>query len=294
MPAGPEAPVPDPPEIPAPAAEALDLPGVELPANAPPDLVPAAVDDMVNAESPPDEASAPEVEPVEVATSLPSPIAPARAVLRAPILPAPQPIQVDDTAAPEDAMAELDAADAADADMAPADVAAAEAPTSAEALRLTDAPAPPTTADPAAQVAPVALPIAAESPAARAQLRVTTTMPIPAESPAAQAQLRASTTTSEPPPDRALSAQELFAGQTLGAPAPDSSDDPETAGVQIAAISDRASIRVQIVTALQSVASVVTQILPSTGGPPLAIALGLGALGGIGFGLRGVGRRRKQ
>jgi hypothetical protein len=100
----------------------------------------------------------------------------------------------------------------------------------------------------------------------------------------------------EPVPDRAFAARALFAAPTTDdqSTARARSATTETAGVQAAATSNRASIRVQIVTAITEVAGAVAQMLPPTGGPaPLGVALGLGGLGALGLWLRALDRRRR-
>jgi hypothetical protein len=87
----------------------------------------------------------------------------------------------------------------------------------------------------------------------------------------------------------------LFAQQqTDGANGDPSSSDPETAGVQIAAIgTDRASIHVLVLPALEQVATAIAAFIPSTGGPGVAaLLIGLTALGSLGVWLRRVGKRR--
>jgi hypothetical protein len=101
-------------------------------------------------------------------------------------------------------------------------------------------------------------------------------------------------------PDSQSSGTEQRA-QTLTAPQPDPADDAdgaETAGVQSAPLGpDRASIRVRIIGALEQIVPMVTQVLrrlsiPSTGGPAVVtLALGLGAMAGLGLWLRGASRR---
>jgi len=87
----------------------------------------------------------------------------------------------------------------------------------------------------------------------------------------------------------------LFAQQqTAGANGDPTSSDPETAGVQTAAIAtDRASIHVLVLPALEQIVTAIAAFIPSTGGPGVAVLLiGLTALGGVGVWLRRVGRRR--
>jgi hypothetical protein len=89
----------------------------------------------------------------------------------------------------------------------------------------------------------------------------------------------------------AAALQRVDASQT----APDEPEN-ETAGVQ-AASSDRASIRVRIIGALEQIAPAVSQAvsqirIPSTGGPAFAaLLIGLAALGAAGFWARYSGRR---
>lgn len=85
-------------------------------------------------------------------------------------------------------------------------------------------------------------------------------------------------------------------GQTRRPGRRDGSSEPETAGVQTAALStDRTSIQVQILPALEQVVTAIGAMLPSTGGPgALALAAGLVGLGGAGFWLRRAGVRRQR
>jgi hypothetical protein len=87
----------------------------------------------------------------------------------------------------------------------------------------------------------------------------------------------------------------LFAQQqTAGANGDPTSSDPETAGVQTAAIAtDRASIHVLVLPALEQVVTAIAAFIPSTGGPGVAaLLIGLTALGGLGVWLRRAGKRR--
>jgi hypothetical protein len=70
--------------------------------------------------------------------------------------------------------------------------------------------------------------------------------------------------------------------------------DPETAGVQTAAIStDRASIHVLVLPPLDQILPTLAGFIPSTGGPSAAaLAISLVALGGLGVWLRRRGMRR--
>jgi hypothetical protein len=76
----------------------------------------------------------------------------------------------------------------------------------------------------------------------------------------------------------------------------DGSSEPETAGVQTAALAtDRTSIQVQILPPLEQVLTIIGAMLPSTGGPgALALAAGLVGLGGAGIWLRRTGSRRQR
>jgi len=90
----------------------------------------------------------------------------------------------------------------------------------------------------------------------------------------------------------------LFAqqpGRQRTSPAADTrTPDPETAGVQTAAIStDRASIHVLVLPLLEQILPAIAAFIPSTGGPSAAaLAIGLVALGGVGVWLRRRGARR--
>jgi hypothetical protein len=102
--------------------------------------------------------------------------------------------------------------------------------------------------------------------------------------------------------DLAIASQDpLFATIFLAAhqqqqTAPDnaSGPEPETAGVQTAAIStDRASIHVLVLPPLAQVVTAIAAFIPSTGGPTAAaIAFALASLGGVGVWLRRAGTRR--
>jgi hypothetical protein len=111
----------------------------------------------------------------------------------------------------------------------------------------------------------------------------------------------AATSSAESTLDLAIASQDplfatilIFAQQTAQANGDPTSSDPETAGVQTAAIStDRASIHVLVLPALEQVVTAIVGFIPSTGGPAAAALLtGLGTLGGVGVWLRRVGRRR--
>jgi hypothetical protein len=78
---------------------------------------------------------------------------------------------------------------------------------------------------------------------------------------------------------------------TVPRPVVDANDEPqvEVAGVAVPAVTDRASIRVQIVQVLQQVTST---ILPSTGGPPILIGGLLAVMLTLGLWFRRLGRPR--
>jgi LPXTG-motif cell wall-anchored protein len=86
-----------------------------------------------------------------------------------------------------------------------------------------------------------------------------------------------------------------FQPGTQSTPRDDStSGEPETAGVQTAAIStDRASIHVLVLPPLEQILPAIAAFIPSTGGPAAAaLAIGLLGLGGLGVYLRRHSRRR--
>ena len=91
-------------------------------------------------------------------------------------------------------------------------------------------------------------------------------------------------------PDQDTSAPGLAASERF----PQVSPTPETAGVQAASItSDRAAISVQIFPPLDRILPAIGALLPSTGGPSLALASAvLLVIGSLGIFLRRIGRAR--
>jgi len=278
-----------------PGAPAVELPGVELPPELPGDELPSdvppppvaeeAVADIVEA---PPEADVPDVPPpadADVApTEDPEPLE-ALAVVQ-PVVSRRQPPAVLAPPAPappdateHDAVVEpgADASASIDAGVAEASNADPPAPSEGSATPEQEA-----AADPPAATADAAQPAAVPEADLAAHLQLLDDRLFAAlaaqQSPLferVQSRVQA-----EPPP-----IDETYAAQVFTADA-GSGSEPEIAGVQVVAIAERASIRVQIV-------SVIQQVLPSTGGPaPATLGGALLVLASLGVWLRRLGRER--
>ena len=111
------------------------------------------------------------------------------------------------------------------------------------------------------------------------------------DSPAALEQSAALEAAAQPP----APAKGAFDDSLIFQQSDPTNDPPETAGVQTASIApgDRTSILVSIGPPLNQMISTLVAIVPSTGGPSIAVlATALLALGGVGLWLRRSGRIR--